>query len=438
MRSIRRELLITLLSAITLTILIGALATYRTAHTEAHAMFDYQLRQLALSLRDKTLQSGPRGEFGGDDDAQDFSVQIWGPDGTRIHLSHPRRGLPQHASIGFATIDTGNARWRVFGLQQAGQVIQVAQPMQVRDRLALAAALRTVAPFLLMLPILGLLIWLVVGRGLRPLEAVARAVSTRTAVALDPLPEHGAPAEVRPLLCALNDLLKRLERALQAQREFIADAAHELRTPLAALSLQMQLAERAGDATARADAFSELKGGLQRATHSLQQLLTLARQEPGSGERPRWRVNLGELAAQVIADQLPLAEARQIDLGATPSVRAGVLDGDEEALRILVGNLVSNALRYTPPGGKVDVSSGADDTGVFIEVCDSGPGIPVDERERVFDRFYRRAQSSEPGSGLGLAIVKAIADRHGARIALDESPLGGLRVHVEFAQTRSS
>jgi two-component system OmpR family sensor kinase len=179
-----------------------------------------------------------------DEDAQDFSIQIWSPDGTRLYLSHPRQELPDQTPIGFATIDSGHGKWRVFGMQQGGQTIQVAQPMLLRDQLALAAALRTVAPFLLMLPILGVLIWVVVGRGLRPLDAVARAVSTRTAVALDPC--RNVPSEVLPLLLALNDLLARLKRALEAQREFIADAAHELRTPLAALTLQVQLAERAG------------------------------------------------------------------------------------------------------------------------------------------------------------------------------------------------
>jgi two-component system OmpR family sensor kinase len=248
------------------------------------------------------------------------------------------------------------AEWRVFGMQQGGQTIQVAQPMLLRDQLALAAALRTVAPFLLMLPILGVLIWVVVGRGLRPLDAVARAVSTRTPVALDPLPQVHAPSEVLPLLLALNDLLARLKRALDAQREFIADAAHELRTPLAALTLQVQLAERAGDAAARTEAFAEVKGGLQRATHSVQQLLTLARQEPGGGDRPLAPVALSELVAGVIAAHLPLAEARRIDLGAMPTTGEAVVDGEEEALRILISNLVSNAVRYTPHGGKVDVT----------------------------------------------------------------------------------
>ncbi|WP_291987190.1 ATP-binding protein [Candidatus Accumulibacter sp. ACC007] len=437
MTSIRRQLLLALLSVITLTTLLGALATYRTARDEANAMFDYQLRQLALSFRDQVFQGGRPHDFTIDGDAQDFSIQVWRPDGTRLYLSHPRNELPDRTPLGFATIDTGHGRWRVFGMQQHGQTIQVAQPMHSRDELALAAALRTVAPFLLMLPVLGVLIWVVVGRGLRPLDAVARAVSTRTAIALDPLPENRVPSEVVPLVRALNELLDRLQHALQAQREFTADAAHELRTPLAALSLQVQLAERAPDAAARAEAFGELKGGLQRATHSVQQLLTLARQEPGSGERATSAVHLGDVVATVIAAQLALAEAKGIDLGAAPGTDNDVIRGDREALRILITNLIGNAIRYTPAGGRVDVAVG-DDDGVFIEVSDSGPGIPAADRQRVFDRFYRRAQSEEAGSGLGLAIVKTIAERHQATVSLGEARLGGLCARVQFDRSASA
>ena len=435
MNSIRRQLLLTLLSVIILTTLLGALATYRTARDEANAMFDYQLRQLALSFRDQVFPSGRQHDFAFDDEAQDFSIQVWRPDGTRLYLSHPRKGLPEKTPLGFSTVDTARGKWRVFGLQQGGQTIQVAQPMHSRDRLALAAALRTVAPFLLLLPMLGILIWVVVGRGLRPLDAVARAVTTRTAVALDPLPEDRVPAEVVPLVLALNDLLDRLKRALQAQREFIADAAHELRTPLAALHLQVQLAERATDPAARSDAFAELKGGLKRATHSVQQLLTLARQEPGGGESEAEPVNLADLAATVIAEHLPLAEARSVDLGATSADGEEVVSGDRDALQILLGNLVGNAVRYTPAGGKVDVVVGENHDGPFIEVCDAGPGIPAEDRERVFDRFYRREQTDQPGSGLGLAIVKTIAERHRAEVLLDDATLGGLRARVQFKRS---
>lgn len=432
MKSIRRRLLFALLSTLTVALLLGAFATYRTARDEADTIFDYHLRQLALSLRDQALENIAPPAIDADAESRDFAIQVWSEDGVRLYFSHPGDALPDQARLGFATIETEQGRWRVFGLQQRGHTIQVAQPMRVRDQLALTAALRTVAPYLLMLPALGIMIWVVVGRGLSPLNSVAQAVATRSATALDPLPERAVPAEAMPLVRSLNELLVRLQSALDAQRAFIADAAHELRTPLTALQLQVQLSERATDESQRAEALAELKRGLQRATHSVQQLLTLARQEPGAADRLAAPVRLADLTGRVIGEHLALAEAKEIDLGAAAVCDDTFVEGDAEGLRILLANLVSNAIRYTPAGGKVDVSVGEDDLGPFLEVCDSGPGIPAAERERVFDRFYRRQGENEAGSGLGLAIVKNIAARHGAAISLGDSALGGLRARIQF------
>jgi two-component system, OmpR family, sensor kinase len=436
MKSIRQRLLVALLTTITVALLIGAYATYRTAREEADAMFDYHLRQLALSLRDQVFENTLPPGFVVEGEPQDFSIQVWSADGVRIYLSHPRKALPDQARLGFSTVQTGQGQWRVFATQARGQTIQVAQPMQVRERLALDAALRTVVPFLLLLPLLGFVIWIVVGRGLRPIGAVARAVTTRTPAALEPLPEASVPEEVLPLVESLNGLLGRLKDALDAQRAFIADAAHELRTPLTALQLQAQLVERARSEPDRAEALADLKTGLRRATHSVNQLLTLARQEPGAAEREPAPVGLAEIAAQVIGDLLPLANAKAIDLGAA-QVQEAVVVGDAEGLRILLSNLAGNAIRYTPRGGKVDVLTGENADGPFVEVLDTGPGIPLEERARVFDRFCRRAESAETGTGLGLAIVKAIADWHGASVSLADAPSGGLRARVQFPRNRS-
>ena len=430
MSSIRRQLIVTLLSTITVALLMGALATYVTARDEANAMFDYHLRQLALSLRDQAFQNALPPDF--DHETQDFAVQVWSRDGVRIYISHPQNPLPSRVRLGLATIDTEHGPWRVFATQARGQTIQVAQPMRIRDQLAFAAALRTVAPFFLLLPLLGMMIWVVVGRGLRSLDAVARAVTTRTPTALEPLPEAAVPVEVLPLVHSLNDLLLRLKRALDTQREFIADAAHELRTPLAALQLQVQLTERAQGEAERADALAELKRGLHRVTHSVHQLLTLAREEPGATQRRLGPVRLAELASRVIGEHVALAEAKTIDLGAAAGDNDVVVDGDAESLRILTANLVANAIRYTPAGGRVDVTTGRDGARPFLEVCDSGPGIPAEDRGRVFDRFYRRSDAGESGSGLGLAIVKTIAERHRASVELGTATLGGLRVRVRF------
>jgi two-component system OmpR family sensor kinase len=274
-----------------------------------------------------------------------------------------------------------------------------------------------------------------VTRGLRPLETVASAVKARTPSSLEPLPEERLPEEIRPVVTALNDLLPRLARALEMQRAFIADAAHELRTPLTAVRLQLQLAERAQDERERAAALASLRDGLDRTTHLVEQLLTLAREEPGGAAvRERGDVDLAALAAEVVSSLSPFAESKSIDLGLARSEAGLVLRGEGEALRALLSNLVDNALRYTPRGGRVDVSAFRVPEGLVIEVHDTGPGIPPEERTRVFDRFYRRAGADLPGSGLGLAIVKSVAERHGATVTLDDGPDGhGLIARVVFA-----
>ena len=432
MRSLRRALVWALLGGVTLVTLVGGLATYRQARSGIDQIFDYHLRQIALSLRDQAWDRAA-GEMGDAGQGFDFVIQVWGVDGQRLYLSRPGSGLPEVAELGFATVATGSGPWRVYSAALGSLVIQVAQPLAVRDRLAFAAASRTLSPLLVLLPLLALLVWWLVGRGLAPLDRLARAAEARTPAALEPFDAEGAPAEVAPLVRSLNGLLGRLRSALEAQRAFVADAAHQLRTPLAALKLQVQLAERAGGEAQRAAALGEVAAGLERATHLVQQLLTLARLEPGTPPAPATgRVPLGELVGAAVADHAVLAEGKGIDLGATTMDARAQVEGDADALRTLLANLVDNAIRYTPRGGRVDVSAGLDGDRPFLEVADSGGGIPVEERQRVFDRFYRREGTGEPGTGLGLAIVQAIARRHGAEVTLGDAPGGGLAARVRF------
>jgi two-component system OmpR family sensor kinase len=283
---------------------------------------------------------------------------------------------------------------------------------------------------------LVIFIWFAVGHSLEPFKRLTALVQVRKVTALDPLPAGNLPGEVRPLVGALNDLLGRLAAALERERGFMADAAHELRTPLTALHLQMGTLARATNEAERADAMEKLSAGVQRAIRLVEQLLSLARQEPRS-DVVRKRLKLDDLAREVVAEMVPLADARKIDLGISASQPAYVL-GDSDALHTLVRNLVDNAVRYTPIGGTVDVSVQDSDEpgtiyGAVLRVVDTGPGIPADERQRVFDRFYRPPGTSPPGSGLGMAIVKAIADAHGATVALNSGPnTQGLAVTVSF------
>jgi len=358
-------------------------------------------------------------------------VQVWSLDGVRVYLSRPHAVLPDITTLGFSTVTTPEGRWRVFGVQAVTRVIQVAQPLSVRERRAAELALQTLKPFALLLPVLALLIWVAVGHALEPLRRLTAQVQARRVDALDALPGERLPDEVQPLVAALNELLGRLRAALERERAFMADAAHELRTPLTALHLQMGMLARASSEGERETAMSTLAAGVQRAIHLVEQMLMLARQEPRA-DSPRVPVRLDELAREIVAELVPLADAGRIDLGVA-AAQPATITGDPDAVRTLLRNLIDNAVRYTPAGGRVDVTAESSAGSARLTVIDDGPGIPPEERTRVFDRFHRRAETAPPGSGLGLAIVKAIAEAHGARVSLAPGPSGkGLAVTVVF------
>lgn len=434
--SLRGRLLGFVLLAILVTALLQATVAWRTASNEADALFDYHMQQTAQSLRAGLPQGLATGVLPLPDDQQDFDfvMQIWTVDGTLVFQSADRAELPQRAVLGFADVKAHGTVYRVYSLLSRGLVIQVAQDLAVRHRMAGSLALRTAAPILLLAPVLMLLVGWVVSASLAPVARVQRQVAARQVDDLTEVAVEGLPDEVRPLVHELNGLLQRLARAFDAQQRFVADAAHELRSPLAALKLQVQGLQRARDDATRERALERLGSGIDRATRLIEQLLVLARQQASDAARQRPQpLVLADLARHAVAEAAAAAQARSIDLGLSRA-DSGRVAGHDEALRILVRNLLENALKYAPAGGQVDVSVHARDGRMTLVVEDSGPGIPAEERDRVFDRFYRLPDAPASGSGLGLAIVKAVADLHGASLSLDASPaLGGLRVQVDFA-----
>lgn len=432
--SLRTRLLWFLLAAIAVTALAQALVAYRTARAEADEIFDYHMQQMALSLRSSLPQQGltdGRSDEGHDEDF-DFVVQVWTRDGLRVFQS-ARVEIPRREVVGFSDVQAGNSTYRVFTMQSGPQVIQVSQDMTARREMAGTLALRTVGPIVLMAPLLMGLVWWVVSSSLAPVQRVRRQVAERQADDLGEVSEAGLPEEVRPLVHELNLLFARVRQAFEAQRNFVADAAHELRSPLAALKLQVQGLKRAADESARDLAVARLNAGVDRATRLVEQLLALARQQASAagGQQPQ-PIALAELVRQAVAEIAMTAQGRRIDIG-MPRADAGVFPGYPDALRILVGNLLDNAVKYTPEGGTVDVEVQRNGNALVLAVHDSGPGISEIDRERVLDRFYRATGSQATGSGLGLAIVKSIADLHGATLLLDRSVrLGGLCVSVQF------
>jgi signal transduction histidine kinase len=430
MRSIRARLLIALIILVALISLIAAAVTYRRVLSETSVLFDYQLRQMALSLRSQ-ISLAPRIEVPPDQGDTDFVVQIWDVFGARTYLSRPGLPILNQTVLGYADLSLRGEPWRAYGLQTADGVIQIAQPVRVRETLARAAAERVVIPLILLLPIMiGAVAW-IVRSGLAPLRYVTSEVQRRDVRSLTALKTDNLPEEIEPLVTELNRLLERLQRAFSAQRAFISDAAHELRSPLTALRLQLQLLDRAPDEASRREARARLGAAVDRAIHLIEQLLALARSEPQDAALDEALVDLGSVAAEGVRDTHELAMSRNTDLGleAEPNV---LVRGNREALRVLVRNLVDNAVRYTPPHGTVQVRCRSSATQSLLEVMDSGPGIALADRERVFDRFYRRAAAQEGGTGLGLAIVKSIAERHGALVSLNQAPGGGLLVTVSF------
>ena len=437
--SLRGRLLWFLLAAITIAAITQATIAYRTALHDADYIFDYHMQQMALSLRStapltaanpSTDATAPSEPDAGNDD---LVVQVWSPDGVRMFRSVSRALLPQRAVLGFSNVKANGTTYRVFSIQSNKQTLQVAQDLAVRRNMAGNLALRTLAPIAVMMPILMLVVWWVVSESLTPVARVRKQVASRQADDLSPVSEAGLPDEVRPLVHELNLLFGRVRTAFDAQQNFVADAAHELRTPLAALKLQVLSLERADGEEARKVALGRVTAGIERATRLVEQLLVLARQEAGSSEGAAPApVDLAGLARRTVAELVSLAQAKGVDLGVQHADEAQVM-GQGGALSILMRNLVDNAVKYTPAGGTVDVAVRVENGAAVLTVEDSGPGIAPEERERVFNRFYRIAGSEAAGSGLGLAIIHAIAERHGAKLGLDASErLGGLLVRVTF------
>lgn len=476
--SIRTRLLALLMGTVVLLWSVTAVTSYLDARHEMDELFDAQLAQSArLLLAQATLEWPHEGrdeseEQRGDRDSesvleppgvdhahpyeQKLAFQIFTAEGQQVYRSSSHLPLVplSEVSEGFSDSQIDGRSWRVFALwdKKRARQLQIGQMYEVREELAGAVAAHVVYPMLFALPLLGVLVWFGVGLGLAPLRWVAREVSHRAPEHLDPLDSHRTPPEIQPLVLALNALMERLGRALSLERQFTADAAHELRTPLAGLRTQAQVAERSHDELQRKQALSQVITGVDRMSHLVGQLLILARIEPETFIDRKTPVELRGLAEGVLSEQVSWAMEQGIELSLSEGGPI-TLPGHPELLRVMLRNLVDNAIRYTPRGGTVQVS--LEDTGVAgaagllaesqssarrvtIRVCDSGPGIPEDERARVFDRFYRGVGSGQSGSGLGLAIVKRIAELHGATVRLDAGESGrGLCVQVGWQWERS-
>ena len=445
MNSLRLRLILFLTIILGVAWLVAAWFTHIESREEIDRLFDAQLAQSAQVLLGTTRHELHERIERGDDEVsasheyeQKLAFQIWDEKNLLLRSSTAPVVAMSQASEGYSESLINGEQWRVLTRWDARHefMIQVAEPLAGRESLAHHITLKMLLPTFIALPVLLILIWFGVGAGLRPLQLLKREIKQRTANHLEPVAMAGVPEEVTPLVKALNDLFARLEEAFEGERRFTADAAHELRTPLAALRIQAQVAMRSTEVEVRHAALENVLRGVDRATRIVEQLLTLARVDPESTVAGYKQVDLASLVAPVMRDLAPQAHAKQIEISLEESNVCKVL-GDEVQLSLLLRNLLDNAIRYTPVGGRVTVSALNLD-GIRLEVRDTGPGIPAAEREQVLQRFYRITGSGEEGSGLGLSIVSRIAELHGASLELKDNEAGqGLLVRVIWPNAKS-
>ena len=427
MISLRRSALLwttALLAAVGVT---AFLISYELARMDAAEFLDGQLREIAFNAGDVLNDaSAPAARSDADEDSL---VAIWNASGETLRNARSGIALPRSSQPGFSTIHAAGDDWRVYMASDGRRFVQVAQRMSVREEMAQMAAFQAGVPILVVIPLTWLVIGWSLGQTLGRMSSLTDAIAARSVDKREQIPVGDAPAELHPLIEAMNILAGRLQRALEAQQRFVADAAHELRTPLAAIRLQVDNL-RAQPNEYRQTYIDDLDSGIRRASALVDQLLRLARSEGGPVHTKSEGIDLTELLKQRVADFVPIAEAKGVDLGLTGADRV-VLTGWPDDLKILFGNLIDNAIRYTPEGGAIDVCVSKCGEKALVEVLDTGSGVVEEEIPKLFDRFHRATARDIEGNGLGLAIAESIARRHGLAIKIENrTDRSGLRVTV--------
>jgi two-component system OmpR family sensor kinase len=431
-KSLRARLLVGLLGLLTSIGIIAGIVAYVLDRDEVDESLDGQLRQIAMNVGDTSFPvAASEGDGVPIDPEDEFVVTIWDASG-QSHSSDPLYRVGQPPEAGYSDFQAGGTEWRAYTRIDRGRTIQVAQRMVVRDEFAANSAVRAVLPVAVLIPLSWLLVGWVVGRVLRPLHAVTRELHQWGKAGTNPVSLSDIPSEILPLAAATNDLVTRLQGQLEFRERFISDAAHELRTPLTALRLQARNLSESASSPEQASLIAEMADGVRRMSDMVGKLLQLARADVSLPVRNPVPVDLSEAVANSLQDAVALAAEKGIDIGVVATSAERVL-ADPDELRTLIGNLVENAVRYTPKGGVVDLAVERRAAEIVLEVRDTGPGIPEQLLDKVFGRFVRLNNAEVEGSGLGLPIVRAIAERYGARIALaNRRDRSGLVARVSF------
>lgn len=417
MTSIRHRLLLSLLAGLIVCTVIMAGIAYFTTTRELHELFTDNLRRMAIVIHG---QAFPDTHYKNDTPEieleESYIIQTWDQNGTLTHTSTPEVTLPLQPNEGLSTIRIDGRKWQVYTLKtEHTGFTQIAQPKEIVSTMVGESASHALIPLVVLFIMLALVTWLAVGRSLSPLEALSRTIAGWDADKMQPMPITNAPKEIQPIIGALNSLLLKLDKALSLQRQFTADAAHELRTPLTAIKLQLDNLMRAQSEEDRQAAIKKLSEGIDRSIHLAGQLLVASRSMSVKTAHDFQPVRLNELVRSSMATFVVLASSKNIDI-AFESYAECRIYGDEEGLRVLINNLLDNAIRYTPQEGTVVVRVLREMNKAILEVSDNGVGISKDEREKIFQRFYRIPGTISMGSGLGLSIVKTVAENHDATL----------------------
>jgi two-component system, OmpR family, sensor kinase len=438
-RSIRSQLLIWLISSVLITTLVVGYLTARLTWSGFNNVRDLGLEQIAQTVlrHDEAAPGQPSAPQASTtlevDDLDQFVSQIWDRSGRLVYSSLADVGPPLQAP-GHHIVTWQGQSWRLYTLPGEQRTVQIAVTTQIRRRHFYSLTPWLFVPLALLVVTLGVLTSAGVNRVLRPLERLRGDIALRNPEELQAIDTAGLPAEVAPLADTLNQLLVRIEQMLSTQRRFLANAAHELNTPLAVVKLQAQLVRRTRPGEWET-ALDQLDAGIERASRLAYQLLQLARLEPGSRTPLFQSLRLDDLLRQAVAAFSARAELQGCDLG-LERAEAVTLVGDPHALRTLVDNLIGNALTHNPQPVRIDVGLRVEAGQAVLEVSDNGTGIPLAERERVLERFVRLSPGDGKGSGLGLSIVHEIASLHEGTVELDDTPAGGLTVRVRLPLDR--
>lgn len=414
MTSLRRTALVWTTILLAVVGALAALIAYAFAHREAAAFLDSQLRQIALNAGEGLPETaGPPVDHEPEDE---FSVTIFDAQGRIVRRAPPHIHISRQSAPGFSDLVAGGDQWRVYTSSDGERTVQVAQRTSVREELAASAALDAAMPILIVIPLSWIMIGWVMNRLLRGLKTLGSRIAGQSAHTNGLVPLDGIPQEIVPLVEAMNALTARLRAALSQQRQFVADAAHELRTPLAALQVQVDGLARAATSEIP-QRRAALAAGIQRCGTLVRQLLQLARLEDSDKIDRGEEISVVPVLLHSIAGHVPLAENKSVDIGLLDQSAFSVV-GVREDLRVLFDNLLDNAVKYTAPGGTVDIFAKVEAGVGSVEFVDSGLGIPSDAMDRIFDRFFRAAPADTQGTGLGLAIVHRIAERHGYTVTV--------------------